>query len=77
MAKKRWSDLTDGEKTLVLTLGSTQLALATTAWLDLATRPHSQVNGPKGAWAVVIGLNLAGPLLYFWKGVRREPPAVR
>ncbi|QCU78610.1 hypothetical protein E7744_10930 [Citricoccus sp. SGAir0253] len=68
---RRWSDLTPRQQAAVLTLGSVQLSLAATAWADLARRPAEQVNGPKGVWAVVIGLNFLGPILYFARGRRR------
>lgn len=71
MANKRWSDFTDRQKAVVLALASVQLSLAVSAWTDLATRPGSQVNGSKGKWAAVIFINFIGPVLYFWKGIRR------
>lgn len=69
--KKRWSDLTDGQKARVLILGSVQLSLAAFAWTDLATRPKDTVNGSKGMWAAIIAINFVGPVAYFWKGIRR------
>ena len=68
---KKWDDLTAKQQIAVLVAGSVQLSLATAAWLDLAGRPAAQVNGPKGLWAVAIGMNLAGPILYFLRGIRR------
>jgi low temperature requirement protein LtrA len=70
MAKRRWSDLSDPEKATVLAAASVQLALAATAWADLATRPAEQVNGRKALWAAVIAVNYVGPLAYFTKGRR-------
>ena len=55
----------------MLTLASVQLALAATAWTDLARRPADQVNGSKTKWAAVIGINFIGPVLYFAKGRRK------
>lgn len=49
-------------------LASLQLALAATAWIDLARRPADQVNGSKVRWAAVIAINFVGPILYFTKG---------
>ena len=71
MEKKRWADLTPGQQTAVLVLGSIQLSLAATAWIDLARRPARQVNGRKGIWAAVIAINWIGPLSYFRWGRRR------
>ena len=70
MAKK-WKELSTGQQATVLTLASVQLALAATAWTDLARRPADQVNGSKTKWAAVIGINFIGPVLYFAKGRRK------
>lgn len=72
MAVRRWADLTDRQKTLVLVGASVQLSLAATAWTDLARRPASQVNGSKALWAAVIGVNFVGPIAYFTRGIRRH-----
>ena len=68
---RRWSDLSPGQQTAVLVLGSVQLSLAATAWTDLARRPTSGVRGPKLLWAGVIAVNWVGPFAYFrWGRVR-------
>ena len=72
MAVRRWADLTDRQKTLVLVGASVQLSLAATAWTDLARRPASQVNGSKALWAALIGVNFLGPIAYFTRGIRRH-----
>jgi hypothetical protein len=72
MAVRRWADLSDRQKTLVLVGASVQLSLAATAWTDLARRPASRVNGSKALWAAVIGVNFLGPIAYFTRGIRRE-----
>ena len=68
---RKWSELTDRQRTVTLTMGSIQLALAATAWADLAKRTPAEVNGPKLLWTVVIAINLVGPILYFVIGRRR------
>ncbi len=73
MTRKRWSDLTDREKTAVLVAVSVQLSLAATAWIDLARRPAELVRGPKAAWAAAIAVNFVGPIAYFTVGRRRVP----
>jgi hypothetical protein len=70
MAKKKWADLTSGQRAAVVVLGSLQLALAVSAWADLARRPARQVNGRKGVWAAVIAVNWIGPLAWFRWGRR-------
>ncbi len=67
---KKWRDLTRAQRTAVLALASVQLSLAAAAWGDLAIRPAEQVVGGKAKWAVVIGINFVGPLLYFTRGRR-------
>ena len=71
MTHRSWTDLTPRQQTAILVLGSIQLALAATAWTDLARRPAKQVNGRKGLWAAVIAINWIGPLSYFRWGRRR------
>jgi hypothetical protein len=75
MPKKRWSDLSDREKTAVLVMASVQISLAVTAWVDLARRPPELVRGPKAAWAFCIAVNFVGPISYFTIGRRRSPIA--
>lgn len=75
MPKKRWSDLSDREKTTILVMASVQISLAATAWVDLARRPAELVRGPKGAWALGIAVNFVGPIAYFTIGRRRAPIA--
>ena len=71
MTARRWSDLTPGQQTTILVLGSIQLSLAATAWVDLARRPAAEVNGRKAIWAAVIAVNWIGPLSWFRWGRRR------
>jgi hypothetical protein len=68
--KRRWKDLTAGQRAVVLTLGAIQLLLAASAWTDLARRPPDQVNGTKGVWAAIIAVNWIGPLAWYRWGKR-------
>jgi hypothetical protein len=70
MTRTRWADLTPGQQTAILVLGSVQLSLAVTAWIDLARRPAARVNGRKPLWAAIIAINWIGPLSYFRWGRR-------
>lgn len=72
--KKRWSELTTGQKTAVVLLGTAQIALAAVAVNDLVRRPADQVRGPKLAWAPAMAVNFVGPVAYLCWGRRR--PAV-
>jgi hypothetical protein len=68
MNSRRWSDLSPRQQTAILVAASVQLSLAATAWVDLARRPARLVNGPKTAWAAIIGVNFFGPIAYFARG---------
>lgn len=69
---RRWQDLSPRQRAGVLVLGSIQVALAITAWADLALRPASKVRGSKARWAATIAINYVGPVLYFTRGIRRR-----
>lgn len=69
--KKRWADLSPGQKAGVVVAASVQVALLAVAATDLARRPASQVRGPKWAWAPVLAVNFVGPLTYLTCGRRR------
>jgi len=52
-------------RAVVAVLAAVQLALAGTAWVDLVRRPARLVRGPKWIWALVIAVNVVGPLWYY------------
>ncbi len=72
MAKKKWSDLTSGQRKAMIALGTVEVALASAAYVDLIRRPADQVNGSKGTWAAIIAINIVGPIAYFTRG-RKAP----
>jgi hypothetical protein len=77
MAKKRWSEMSRGQRTGTVIGAAVQITLATAAWIDLARRPAAQVRGPKLAWAAGIAVNFVGPIAYFTVGrVRAIAPAI-
>lgn len=76
MARKRWNELSDAQKTSIIVGAAAELALAGAAWADLARRPAQQVRGPKAAWALAIAVNFVGPISYFAFGRRRVPMTV-
>ena len=67
---RTWSDLSRQQKTALMVAASMQVSLALTAWIDLARRPATEVNGSKARWAAIIGVNFVGPLSYFRWGRR-------
>ncbi|HYA44102.1 MAG TPA: PLD nuclease N-terminal domain-containing protein, partial [Acidimicrobiales bacterium] len=66
--KVRWGDLPAWQRAGMVVLGAVEVSLAGAAWADLIRRPSSQVRGPKWRWALVIGVNIFGPLSYFCWG---------
>lgn len=72
MDNRRWDDLSAPEQTGLVVAASVQIALAATAWTDLAKRPAELVRGPKLVWAAIIAVNLIGPIAYFVFGRRRR-----
>jgi hypothetical protein len=73
--KKSWSEMSDRERATVLVIGSIQLSLAAAAWVDLARRDPSEVNGSKAKWAAIIAINWIGPITYFARGRVRQVTA--
>ncbi|MFD6070562.1 PLD nuclease N-terminal domain-containing protein [Amycolatopsis lurida] len=56
-------------------LAGVQLTLAAVAWTDLATRPATEIRGPKRRWALIIAVNFVGPITYLTWGRRPMDPA--
>lgn len=66
MANKKWSELSSGQQTAILTLASVEMALTATALVDLIRRPADQVHGRKAVWAVALFVQPVGPIAYLW-----------
>ena len=64
MPKKSWSELSNGQKTAVLTLASIEISLTATALVDLIRRPADQVHGRKAVWAAGLLVQPVGPITY-------------
>ncbi len=74
MATKRWSDLSERDRRVIVVGGVVDGVLRVAALVDLKRRPAEEVRGPKGAWATAIALvSSMGvvPVAYFRCGVRR------
>ena len=65
MAKKKWSDLSGGQKRSIALSGVVQIGLLKAALVDIYRRPAEQVRGSKWAWTAVSFINFAGPISYF------------
>ena len=72
MDKKKWDDLSDGQKTAILVAASVELALTATALVDLARRPRDLVRGPKSLWFLGCFVQPIGPIAYLTIGARRS-----
>jgi hypothetical protein len=74
-ARRKWSDLSERTRTLIITVAVADGILKAAALIDIKRRPASQIRGPKWVWAPVVTLvNSAGivPISYFVFG--RRPP---
>jgi hypothetical protein len=71
MAKKRWTDLSAGQKVGLVVLAAAQIGLLAAALWDLAHRSADEIRGDKRMWAALVFINWIGPLAYFCVG-RKE-----
>jgi Family of unknown function (DUF5652) len=74
-ASKKWDDLDQRTRRLILAGVVFEGALKVAALIDLVRRPAAEVRGSKGRWAAAIVLvNSAGvlPIVYFARGRRRR-----
>lgn len=69
--KKRWADLTSGQRAGIVVGGAVELVLTTVALVDLVRRPAEQVRGPKPLWALGCVVQPVGPIAYLVLGRRR------
>jgi hypothetical protein len=75
-ARRRWSDLSKGARTLLIAVAVADGTLRVAALIDLKRRPASQIRGRKWIWVVANALvSSAGavPVSYFAFGSRRQP----
>ena len=70
--KKKWSDLSTRQQTLVVAGAAVQIGLLGAALLDLSKRRPGEVNGPKAAWVAASFVNFVGPIAYFAFGRRKQ-----
>lgn len=75
-AQRRWSDLSERTRRLIIVAAVADGILKGAALLDIKRRPANQIRGPKWLWAPVVAVvNSAGlvPISYFVFGRRRPP----
>jgi hypothetical protein len=73
MATRRWADLSNGEKVLVVIGATLQVSLLVAALWDLVHRTADEVRGDRRLWAGLVFINWIGPLAYFAIGRRGCP----
>lgn len=78
MAKKKWAELTDGQKGALVAATAVDAGLRLWAGRDLSTRTGDQVNGPKWLWSAALAtVSSMGvlPAAYLLVGRRRDRSA--
>jgi hypothetical protein len=73
-ASKQWSDLSEGNRKLLIAAAVADGTLRIAALIDIKRRPASQIRGSKWAWATAVAVvSSAGilPISYFVLGRRR------
>jgi hypothetical protein len=76
VARKRWRDLSERSRRLIIIGAVVEGLLKVAALADLKRRPESQIRGSKSTWAkVVVVVNSFGvaPVAYFLFGRRPDP----
>jgi Phospholipase_D-nuclease N-terminal len=68
MNRKRWADLSSGQKMAMIVLGTIQFGLLAVALWDIAHRTADEVRGDRRLWAGIVFINWFGPLAYFTIG---------
>jgi hypothetical protein len=74
VARRRWSDLSERQRRLIVLGGALDAILRLAALVDLRRRPVEEVRGSKRVWAAAVAVvNSAGmvPTAYFLLGRRR------
>lgn len=64
MAKKKWSELSDTQKRLIIIGGVAEAAITVFAARDLKQRSSAGVRGPKALWAASLVVQPFGPFAY-------------
>jgi len=73
--RRRWSDLSEGKRRLLVVAGATEGILKLAALIDIKQRPAEQIRGPRWLWAAsiaVVGSAGVLPISYFAFGRRRQ-----
>jgi bacteriorhodopsin len=74
VCRKRWSDLSGGQKICIVAFLAVDLALLLAAVFDLKRRSPDEVRGDRRLWFGLVFIDVFGPLAYFTYG--RKMPSV-
>jgi len=69
--KKRWSDMSRGQRAATITGSIIQVGLLAAALWDIDHRPAAGIKGSKKAWTAASFVNFIGPIAYFVFGRKR------
>ena len=70
-AKKRWRELSPGQRRGIIAAGIVQNSLLVAALVDIRRRPAKKVRGDKRVWAAASFISWIGPISYFTYGRKR------
>ena len=70
-AGKKWAELSDRQRKLLLAAATAELSLKIAALIDIKRRPADRIRGPKALWRAAMAVNLLGPVSYFTIGRKR------
>ena len=76
---RRWSDLSDRSRRLIIGAATAEAILKTAVLIDIRRRPASQIRGSKRLWivaAVLVNSAGVGPLSYFAFGRQQHAEGV-
>ncbi len=68
--EKKWSELSNGERSLMVIGSAVQLGLQGVALVDLYRRDPSEIRGKKSWWVALSFVNFLGPIAYLVGGRR-------
>ena len=71
-AERRWANLSDRQRALLLTAAAAELSLKIAALIDIQRRAADRIRGPKALWRAAMAVNLLGPVSYFAIGRKRS-----
>ncbi|MBM3696569.1 MAG: PLDc_N domain-containing protein [Actinobacteria bacterium] len=73
--KKKWRDMSRGQRAATIVGSIVQVTLLAAALWDIAHRPESGIKGSKKLWTAAAFVNFAGPIAYFLFGRKKPAPA--